>query len=78
MNKSGKSSLDASGLGRQISYGPVEAAAATGRSRSRIFKAIKDRELTAKKDGRATIIEAEELRRWVLSMPSIGREQSEA
>ncbi|WP_029584354.1 helix-turn-helix domain-containing protein [Bradyrhizobium sp. URHD0069] len=65
------------GLGANISYDPVQAAVVTGRSRSRIFKAIKDKELTARKDGRATLIEADELRRWVQSMPTIGRAQTE-
>ena len=31
-----------------IAYSPEDAAALTGRSRSRIFKAIKDKELTAR------------------------------
>ncbi len=38
-----------------------------------IFKAIKDKELTARKDGRATLIEMDELTRWVRSLPTIGR-----
>jgi hypothetical protein len=37
-----------------IAYSPQGAALAVGRSRTRIFKAIKDRELVARKDGRAT------------------------
>lgn len=57
-----------------IAYTPEQAAAATGRSRSRIFKAIKDKELTARKDGKATILEDAELRRWVHSLPPIGRQ----
>ena len=57
-----------------ISYTPGQAAAATGRSRSRIFKAIKNEELTARKDGKATLLEADELRRWVRSLPTIGRQ----
>jgi hypothetical protein len=57
-----------------IAYTPEQAAAATGRSRSRIFKAIKDKELTARKDGKATILEDNELRRWVRALPTIGRE----
>ena len=55
----------------RISYTPNEAALATGRSRSRIFKAIKDKELTARKDGRATLIEVDELRRWVSELPVV-------
>src|SRR4030081_3698005 len=56
-----------------ISYSPLGAALVTGRSRSRIFKAIKNKELVARKDGRATLVEATELRRWVQSLPTIGR-----
>jgi excisionase family DNA binding protein len=55
-----------------ISYTPEESARVTGRSRTRIFKAIRQGELSARKDGRATIIEAEELRRWVRSFPAMG------
>jgi excisionase family DNA binding protein len=54
----------------QISYTPSQAAAVTGRTRTRIFKAIKDQEIIARKDGKATLIEADELRRWVSSLPS--------
>ena len=63
---------------RRIAYTPVEAAAATGWTRTRIFKAIKDQELTARKDGRATLIEDSELQRWVRSMPTIGRRSNRA
>ena len=63
---------------QRIAYTPVEAAAATGRTRTRIFKAIKDQELTARKDGRATLIEDSELQRWVRSMPTIGRQSNRA
>jgi excisionase family DNA binding protein len=56
--------------GTPISYAPETAAAVTGRSRTRIFKALKSGELTARKDGRATIIEHQELQRWVSSMPT--------
>ena len=57
-----------------IAYSPEDAATIIGRSRSRIFKAIKDKELTARKDGKATLLEADELRRWVCSLPTIGRQ----
>ncbi len=60
--------------GQCIAYTPEQAAAVTGRSRSRIFKAIKEGELTARKDGRATLLESDELRRWVRSLPTIGRQ----
>jgi excisionase family DNA binding protein len=57
-----------------ISYTPEQAAAVTGRSRSRIYKALKAEELTARKDGKATLLEHDELRRWVRSLPTIGRQ----
>jgi hypothetical protein len=58
----------------QMAYTPEQAAIVTGRNRTRIFKAIKDEELTARKDGKATLLEADELRRWVQSLPTIGRQ----
>ena len=61
----------------QIAYNPRQAAIATGRSRSRIFRAIQAGELTARKDGpRATIITADELTRWVQTFPVLGAASS--
>ncbi|WP_439365503.1 helix-turn-helix domain-containing protein [Bradyrhizobium sp. DASA03005] len=62
----------------KLAYTPEEAAAATGRSRTRIYKAVRDKELTARKDGKATIFEASELQRWLRTLPSIGREATAA
>jgi len=59
---------------RPIAHKPAQAAIASGRPRTRIFGAIKNKELTARKDGKATIIEDDELRRWVKTFPTIGRE----
>lgn len=53
-----------------IAYPVEEASAAAGVSRTRIFDAIRKNELTARKAGRATIIEAGELQRWVRSLPT--------
>ena len=47
-----------------------------GRSHTRIKKAIREKELTARKDGRATLIERAELQRWIASLPTIGRNDS--
>ncbi len=58
----------------QFAYTPAQAAAATGRNKTRIFNAIKNGELIARKDGKATLLEGEELRRWVRSMPVIQRQ----
>jgi excisionase family DNA binding protein len=60
-------------LAGNMAYPPNQAAAVSGRSRSRIFKAIRDGELTAVKDGRATLIMRDELQRWLGAMPTVGR-----
>jgi excisionase family DNA binding protein len=62
----------------RLSYTPDDAAEATGVSRTRIFMAIRDRELTARKAGKSTVIEAEELRRWLQSLPVRGRQPDAA
>jgi excisionase family DNA binding protein len=55
-----------------LAYPVEEAGDAVGVSRTRIFEAIRNNELTARKAGRATIIEATELRRWLSSLPTRG------
>jgi excisionase family DNA binding protein len=50
-----------------------EAATACGIARTRIYDAISKKEITARKSGRATIIEVAELRRWIHSLPTRGR-----
>jgi hypothetical protein len=62
----------------KLSFTPEEAATATGFSKTRIFGAIRDQELTARKDGKATVIEASELLRWLRSRPTRGRQPQEA
>ncbi|HUZ32650.1 MAG TPA: helix-turn-helix domain-containing protein [Xanthobacteraceae bacterium] len=62
----------------RISMTPKQAADATGLSRTRIFNAIRDGELTARKDGKATVIETIELLRWVRSMATRGRSPESA
>jgi excisionase family DNA binding protein len=52
---------------------PDEAALVCGIARTRIYEAISRNELTARKLGRATIIELSELRRWINSLPIRGR-----
>jgi hypothetical protein len=60
-------------LNQRISMNPKQAAEATGFSRTRIFNAIRCGDLTARKDGKATVIETTELTRWVRSMATRGR-----
>jgi hypothetical protein len=57
----------------RLGLNPDEAATAAGVSRTRIFEAIRDGSLTARKAGKSTVIEIEELRRWVRSLPTRGR-----
>ena len=57
-----------------LAYPPAQAAKVAGRSHTRIKKAIREKEMTARKDGRATLIERAELERWLASLPTIGRE----
>lgn len=56
----------------RIALTPADAAIATGRTRTRIFEAIKNKELPARKDGKATLIEVSDLAQWVKSMPLVG------
>jgi hypothetical protein len=60
----------------RISLTPEESALSTGLARSRIFEAIRRGELTARGAGKSTIIEFEELKRWINSLPARGAAQS--
>jgi hypothetical protein len=53
-----------------IAYSIEDAPQAVGVSRTRIFEAVRKSELTARKAGRSTIIETDELKRWVRSLPT--------
>ena len=57
---------------------PDEAATAAAVSRTRIFEALRDGTLTARKAGKNTIIEPDELQRWLRSLPTRGRIPPEA
>jgi hypothetical protein len=59
----------------RLGLNPDEAAVAAGVSRTRIFEAIRAGALTARKAGKATVIETDELRRWVRNLPTRGRTQ---
>jgi len=56
-----------------LALGIDAAAVAAGVTRTRIYEAIARNELTARKPGRQTIIEIQELRRWIANLPSRGR-----
>jgi hypothetical protein len=53
----------------RLAYTPAAAALVSGRPRTRIFDALRRGELVARKDGKATLIEHEELVRWIKSFP---------
>jgi hypothetical protein len=53
----------------QISYDLDGAEEVTDRPKPRIRRAIKNGDLIARRDGRRLIIEADELRRWIRSLP---------
>ena len=56
-----------------IAY-PIDAVpAVAGVTRTQVFEAIRAQELTARKRGRRTLIEADELRRWISTFPKRGR-----
>lgn len=57
-----------------IAYAIEQTPEVSGIPRTKIFAAIKAKELTARKCGRSTIIEAPELQRWIQSLPVRGRE----
>jgi excisionase family DNA binding protein len=57
----------------RLGLNPDEAAASAGVSRSKIFEAIRDGALTARKSGKATIIEPTEIQRWIRALPTRGR-----
>jgi hypothetical protein len=58
----------------RLAFTPGEAAVSAGISRTRIFQAIREKKLTARKAGKATIIEMDELARFLRSLPACGRQ----
>jgi hypothetical protein len=50
----------------------------TGLSRTRIFGAAKDGRLMVRKAGKSSIVELAEVRRYIRSLPTRGREPDEA
>jgi nucleotidyltransferase/DNA polymerase involved in DNA repair len=56
--------------GRAVPRLGLSAAISAGVSRTKIFAAIRDGTLTARKSGKATIIEPSELQRWLRTLPT--------
>ena len=54
-----------------MAFGPLEAAKATGQSRGKIFKDIREGKLKARKSGSRTLILADDLRAYLASLPKL-------
>jgi hypothetical protein len=52
-----------------VALSPDKAAVAADVSRTRIFEVIRAGDLTARRAGKSTIIEIDELRRWIRALP---------
>jgi hypothetical protein len=49
-----------------------------GVSRTRIFQAVQNNEITIRKNGRSSIVEIAELARWLKTLPTKGRHPNSA
>lgn len=58
----------------KIAYSMRAAAQCSGLSRSTLYLLIRGGKLTARKNGKRTIIEDAELRRFIASLPKLGDE----
>ena len=56
-----------------IAYAIDDVPLATGATRTKVYTAVREKELTARKIGRSTIIEVDELKRWLRTLPTRGR-----
>jgi hypothetical protein len=52
--------------------------ALTGASRTRVFQAVREKQLTVRKAGKQSLVEVDELRRWVRSLPTRGRQPEQS
>jgi hypothetical protein len=57
----------------KLAYPIEEAGPVIGVSRTRIFDAVRNNELTVRKAGKCSVIEAAELKRWLHALPTRGR-----
>jgi excisionase family DNA binding protein len=61
-----------------IAYPIEEIPAVVGVPRTKIFQAIRERRLTARKVGRSTIITHDDLMAWLNSLPTKGKAETQA
>jgi hypothetical protein len=57
-----------------LAYAIEDVPAVTGLTRTRVFEAIRQKQLMARKSGRRTIIEVAELQRFIATLPTRGRQ----
>jgi hypothetical protein len=57
-----------------VAYPLPEAARIAGISRTRIFEAVRNQELTIRKAGRASIVTHDDLVAWIKSLPIRGKQ----
>jgi hypothetical protein len=62
---------------RPLAYAIEDVPEVSGLTRTRVFEAIRQKQLMARKIGRRTIIEAAELERFISTLPTRGREPDE-
>ena len=63
--------MDATTAGPKLAYTVEDFAASTGLGRTRLYEAIKNRQLRARKYGKRTIILAEDGRAFVAGLPEL-------
>jgi hypothetical protein len=56
-----------------VAYPIEDVPAVAGVSRTRVFKAARNRELTVRKAGRASIVTHDDLMAWIRSLPVKGK-----
>lgn len=66
--------IDASVTPAILAYPIDMVPSVAGVTRTQVFQAIRDKELTARKKGRRTIIEAGEVARWLSTFKTKGRD----
>jgi len=70
MEANGSKLISNAGATAPLAYSPEEAAKASSLGRTKIFQAISQKRLEAKKDGARTIILAADLETYLKSLPS--------
>lgn len=70
--------VEHAGTPRPLAYAIEDVPGVSGLTRTRVFEAIRQKQLMARKIGRRTIVEAAELQRFIATLPTRGREPDSA